>query len=596
MNIPYGTSDFYLIRRDGDLYLDRTQTISAIESIGRQLLFLRPRRFGKSLLLSMLENYYDINRADEFASLFGNLAIAANPTPNHNRYFILKWNFSVVDANGDHEHIARGVHSHINSSINFFSARYHHRLPAAIELDESNALRSLENLLSAISRLGHPLYLLIDEYDNFANEVMSSRERGKQRYDELVNSEGVLKTLFKGVKAAAEGQGLERVFIVGVSPIVMSDITSGYNVAKNISNHPDLSRACGFTREEVMVINRQIAAQCQQPPEKADAAMALMQSFYNGYRFTLDDDERLYNPTLSLYFWDEWQTRCKFPRDLLDANLAMDRNRIAYVARLPHGQAVVAQALNPQQPLTVGKLANDFGIEAILNNPPDGAFLSSLLCHLGVLTIDGVTPFDELTLRIPNQVIRSLYVERMQQQLLNGYEDNNRRQAVAHTLCADGDFLPLADFIEERFFTAIDNRDLRWSNELTLKMTLLLLLTNDLWYLPRSELALGKGYSDLLFEVRSDLRHTPLYDLLFELKYLSPSKTGLSGEALARMPREELATLPVVKSALDTAECQLQHYQTRLKQQFPDVQWHLNCWAVISIGLGRLVWRAMPLS
>ncbi|QEP44045.1 AAA family ATPase [Ectothiorhodospiraceae bacterium BW-2] len=591
VNISYGLGHFKTLREEGGLYFDRTDLLHELEAAGRQLLFLRPRRFGKTLWLTLLESYYDIDAAEQFEPLFGDLAIGQNPTPNRNRYFMLKWNFSVIDPSGDLAHISRSLHNHLNSSIERFCNRYRQWLNRSVQIDPQDGIHSFENLLGELAAYDTPLYLLIDEYDNFANEVLTSREHGRKRYNELVKGEGVIKTVFKAVKAATDGLGLERVFITGVSPVVMSDITSGYNVAKNISQRPHFAKLCGFTGEEVMQLNRQIALECELPEGAAEEAMSLMQNFYNGYRFSVDDTTRLYNPTLCLYFWDEWQQLCRYPNELLDDNLAMDKNRLRYIAALPHGAEVIEAALNPQQSLWVAKLAQNFGVKAMLNDPPDASFIISLLVYFGVLTIQDVSPLGKLKVTIPNQVVRSLYIDRIQQQLLNGYEDNNRQQAVAEQLYTEADFEPLADFIEQRFYSVLDNRDMRWSNELTLKTTLLLLLTNDLYYLPRSELSLGGGYSDLLFEIRPDKRQAPLYDLLFELKYLALKDLKLSAEQLSDMSREQLAELKPVKTLLDEAERQLATYQPTLEQLFPAVEWKIKSFAVVSLGIRRLVWR-----
>ncbi|QEP42057.1 AAA family ATPase [Ectothiorhodospiraceae bacterium BW-2] len=591
VNISYGLGHFKTLREEGGLYFDRTHLLPELEAAGRQLLFLRPRRFGKTLWLTLLESYYDIAAADQFDPLFGDLAIGQNPTPNRNRYFMLKWNFSVIDPGGDYQQLVSRIHRHINNSIEFFSARYHDFLPEAVPIDQTDGLGSLEKLLIVAKRFNFPLYLLIDEYDNFANEVLTSREQGRQRYNELVEGEGVIKTVFKAVKAATDGLGLERVFITGVSPVVMSDITSGYNVAENISHWPEFHALCGLTAEELQPVCHQIAQHCQLPESAADEALSMMRNFYNGYRFCREEAQRLYNPTLTLYFLKHWQRRCRYPDELLDDNLAMDKNRLRYIAALPHGTEVIEAALNPQQSLWVAKLAQNFGVKAMLNDPPDASFIISLLVYFGVLTIQDVSPLGKLEVAIPNQVVRSLYIDRIQQQLLNGYEDNNRQQAVAEQLYTEADFEPLVDFIEQRFYSVLDNRDMRWSNELTLKTTLLLLLTNDLYYLPRSELSLGGGYSDLLFEIRPDKRQAPLYDLLFELKYLSLKDLKLSAEQLNEMSREQLAELAPVKKLLDDAEGQLASYQPTLEQLFPAVEWKLKSFAVVSLGTRRLVWR-----
>ena len=215
MRFPYGLANFQTIAEEGYLYIDRTDRIGAIEEGGRQLLLLRPRRFGKSLWLSTLENYYDLAKAEQFEQLFGHLKIGQAPTARHNTYFIMKWNFSLVDPMGDAEAIRGALHRHINVEIQATVAKYRDQIPGKVDVQE-DAIASFRSLLAAISRTSHRLYLLIDEYDNFANEVLVSHQKGEGRYRELVGGEGAIKTLFKAVKDAAEGRGLDRVFITGV--------------------------------------------------------------------------------------------------------------------------------------------------------------------------------------------------------------------------------------------------------------------------------------------------------------------------------------------------------------------------------------------
>ena len=203
MKFPYGIADFYKLISKGYFYVDRTDRIPLIEEAGEQLLFLRPRRFGKSLLLSMLENYYDVAKADEFSKLFGHLAIGQNPTPLHNQYFVMKWDFSLISTQRDISHIRQSLHNHLNARIKIFGARYHKLLPDLPKIDKNDAIFSFELLLGALMLSPYNLYLLIDEYDNFANSVMmSSQSDSRSRYNALVQGEGLLKTVFKAVKSA----------------------------------------------------------------------------------------------------------------------------------------------------------------------------------------------------------------------------------------------------------------------------------------------------------------------------------------------------------------------------------------------------------
>jgi hypothetical protein len=595
MKFPYGISDFYKLITEGYFYLDRTDRIPLIEAAGSQLLFLRPRRFGKSLLLSMLENYYDVVRADEFQQLFGRLSIGQNPTPLHNQYFVLKWDFSTVSPLGNAERIEQSLHDHVNGCIERFMARYRDWIKHDIVLDTNNALRSFQSLLTAVEQSPHRLYLLIDEYDNFANEVlMGGPPQGSSRYTELLYGEGILKTLFKAVKSAGSGLGLDRAFITGVSPVVLSDVTSGYNIAENISLQPVFHDLCGFRENKVAGTLQQVVEACDWPADKAAEALEMIRTFYNGYRFSYTDEEPIYNPTLVLYFFKALQRECQYPRNLLDSNLAMDRNKIAYVAQLPKGEGVVMQALDEGHPLNVAQLADRFGVEDVLQTVKDHTFMTSLLYYFGVLTLAGQNPFGELTLRVPNLVVRRLYVERIQEMLLPDPAEKNEARQAARSLYQAGDIQPLCDFIERRYFRAFDNRDYRWANELTVKTAFLTLLFNDTFYIMDSETALERDYADLTMIVRPDMRQFQLLDILIEFKYVGLQELGLSGDEVKLMGRSDLQALPLVQQKLAASRLKLDGYRATLREAYGD-QLGLRTYSVVALGFERLVWDELSL-
>ena len=417
MQFPYGLSDFGKLIEQDYWYLDRTDRIADIEAAGDQLIFLRPRRFGKSLLLSMLEHYYDLARADRFETLFGALAVGRNPTPLRNRYFVLKWDFSRIPAHGEIGDIGAAVHRHINVRLARFIEDYRAHWTRDIRLCDEDALTSFESVLAAVDATPYKLYLLIDEYDNFANEVlMADRPGSRDRYQTLLQGEGLFKSVFKAVKAAAGGLGLDRVFITGVSPVVLSDMTSGYNVGEDISLEPEFNDLCGFTETEVTAVLEQLA-----PADGAwsvEEALATMRTFYNGYRFSEEASESLYNPTLSLYFLKALEQRGQYPRRMLDENLAMDRNKLIYIAQLPGGEELLVEALAGDDPVQVAELVQRFGVADVLAAVKDQPFMASLLYFFGILTLAGLTPFDECRLRIPNLVARGLYVERLRERWL----------------------------------------------------------------------------------------------------------------------------------------------------------------------------------
>ena len=590
LKFPYGISDFYTIRTEGYVYIDRTDRVALVEEAGKQLIFLRPRRFGKSLWLSTLENYYDVAKAGEFARLFGDLAIGRNPTPRHNSYFILRWDFSLVSAQGGVAEIGQALHNHINARIQGFAETYREQLAYSITIHPTDAIASFESLLTAVRGTDYRLYLLIDEYDNFANEVLMSRAvEGADRYKALLYGEGLLKTVFKAVKGAGSGLGLDRAFTTGVAPIVLSDLSSGYNVAEDLSLLPDYYDLCGFHEAEVTALLAQVGQMCDLSPAQTTEALALLRTFYNGYRFGLRGTALIYNPTLTLYFLKALQRECEAPRELLDSNLAMDRGKIAYIAALPHGAPVLAAILNPDTPPTIARLAQRFGVEDVLTQVKDETFMVSLLYYFGVLTLERITEEGKLVFRIPNLVVRKLYVEQLRDRLLPEFGERAAMRAAVEAVYYHGDLQPLCDFIETRYFRVLDNRDYRWANELTVKMAFLTLLFDDLFYITDSEPALERTYADMTLIVRPDMRKYTLQDVLLEFKYIPLSDLGLTGEAVKATSREELAGRPLVAAALAEATRKAAGYRATLQAVY-GAKLRLHTFAIVALGFDRLVW------
>ncbi|CAK0754867.1 hypothetical protein CCP4SC76_2570001 [Gammaproteobacteria bacterium] len=414
--------------------------------------------------------------------------------------------------------------------------------------------------------------------------------QGPGHYEALLHGEGLLKTVFKAVKAAAGGMGLDRVFITGVSPVVMSDMTSGYNVAKNIYLVPEFNDLCGFTESEIATVLQHLQEENTTWP--VVEALETMRTFYNGYRFSEEVGESVYNPTLSLYFLDELGRRGRYPRQILDDNLAMDRNKLEYISRLPHGEAVLILALSSDTALMIPQLARRFGVQDMLNPVKDQVFMVSLLYYFGVVTLAGQGAFGKLVLKIPNLVARALYVESLQDLWLPTYEDREFLQNNAEALYLHGNLQPLCNFIETRYYQVLSNRDYRWTNELLVKMAFLTLLFNDRIYMMVSELETGHGYADLSLIVRPDMRRFEALDLLLEFKYLGLDDLGMSGKAVRETSRDELITLPGVVVKLDEADVQARRYGATLIERHHLS--NLHAFSVVSLGLERLVWRRIP--
>ncbi|MEA1050521.1 AAA family ATPase [Lamprobacter modestohalophilus] len=415
--------------------------------------------------------------------------------------------------------------------------------------------------------------------------------RRQADYERLLQGEGVLKTLFKAVKGSLRGQ--DRVFITGVSPVVLSDMTSGYNVGEDIYLDETFNDLCGFTEAEITQALEQLATKVQDKDWSTAEALGLMRTFYNGYRFATRARERLYNPTLSLYFLKNLQTEGRYPDEMLDENMAMDRGKLQYIAELPHGEDLVAQALDGETGIVIAQLAKRFGVADVVMAAKDQPFMASLLYYFGVLTLTGRTDFLEAVLNIPNLVARSLYVERLQERWLTTYEDRNSLPQWRKQVFQTGDLTSLVAFIETRYFPILSNRDYRWSNELMVKLAFLTLLFDDRLYMMVSETEMDHGYVDLSLIRRFDRREIRALDLLLEFKYVSLQQIKLTGEQLRQKPMAELAALPTVAAELEAAGEQARRYGGALSERYGLSD--LRLLAVVGVGLERVVWQPVAL-
>lgn len=611
MKFPYGIRNFDALISEGYIYLDRTDRIPILEELGKELLFLRPRRFGKSLWLSTLMNYYDIAKADDFSRLFGHLAIGQSPTLLQNQYMVMRWDFSEIKSHGAIEQIEVALHQHLNQWIEKFILDYQQIVPALssqIRIDKENSLNSFHSTVAAVGRNRHKLYLFVDEYDNFANEVMMGHQgQNAKRYEDLISGEGMFKTLFKNLKSAGSGEGLDRLFMTGVSPVVMNDVSSGANTVEDISWTTELKDLCGFREDEVAGLTTALATEIEWPHEKVTETLEMMRIFYNGSCFeqgsyaTIEnqaqEDVGIYNPTLVFYFLKYLQRNKHTPREMLDSNLAPDYNKLRYISTHPHGKDLLTDAIDDNQPISVPTLNERFGMTDMLeaNNSRDR--LAVLLCYLGALTVGGTTATGELILQIPNLVIRRLYAERILDLAFPNPVTRDIGRDAADRLFAQGEIGPICEFIEQYYMAVYNNRDTVHFNELTVKTLFLAALQHNQLYIMDSEPALRQRYADLIMLIRPEMRHFSIFDLLIEFKYLSlkalNAGTGkLSGEKLQKMTTEEVVALKPVQAKLNEARNQLVDYQQVLHDKYGN-SLKLRSYIVVAVGLGRLYWQEL---
>jgi len=583
LQFPYGLADFYRIRTQGYVYVDRTAYLRTLESLGSALLFLRPRRFGKSLWLQTLRCYYDVALAGDFDTLFGDLAAGREPTPLANRYFVLTWNFSEVSARGGAAEIGARLNEYVNHQIENFLTTAAPLLPAPVEIQEEGA-DTLRRLLTVIRQTPYPLYLLIDEYDNFINEVMVS---DRATYRALVQTDGPFKELFKSVKSAMEGQGLERVFITGVSPVAMNDLSSGFNVARDVSRHPDLAMLCGFSEGEAIELLERMEAAGSLPRERIADTLRVMHDWYNGYAFSPTARQLVLNPTSCLHLLQEFQELGTWPDELHDRNLAMDQGKLAFLSRETVGAELVTELAAGEGSVEIAGLESQFSLDDLVNKLPSSrGFLASFLYYLGLLTLVGEPPRQRLG--VPNLVVRKLYLDRLLALHLPDPADENRAEQAVLAFYRDGELAPLIALVEAKLLPALSNRDYAGMNEKVLKGLLLALLFDDRRYTAVSELEAGRGYLDLCLLVRPHLRGHGLFDFLFELKYVPLSELALTGRELGELDAAGLRALPPIARRLDAAQEQLGRYRAALAERFGEGL-ALRSYALVAAGLERLV-------
>jgi len=596
MNFPYGISDFKEIVTQNYFYCDRTHIIPIIENAGKSILFLRPRRFGKSLVLSMLENYYDIAKKDQFEELFGHLKIGKNPTSLHNQFFILKLDFSCIGAYGSNEELQQFMMDHVNEQIKIFKEDYQDYITKTIEINPTNAFASISSLLGAIKRHETSIFLLIDEYDNFANELMLNTKESDvddiDPYTLFVKKEGPLKTLFKTLKSGTNSYGFDKTFITGVSPVVMSDITSGYNIALNRYLDLRFHQLCGFSSDEIKQCLTEIVSECDMAPEMAEKAYDLMKTYYNGYRFCKKTKEYLYNPTLCLYFLKELHDYCALPEKMMDENLAVDTQKITYISNLPIGESMIIDLGHKQSSIEISELKERFGIDDLLmDQSKDRHFIASYLYYVGALTIAGETMGGDLSLTIPNLAMKPLYIDRIRNMLLIDPMIRDNGILSAKQLYQKADMQPLCDFVVNHYFKILSNRDYAWANELTVKTAFLTLLYNDNLYIMDSETEIDRRYTDLTMIIRPDKRRFEIFDILIEFKYVSLSDARLTGENARNMDQKELDQLPCIQDSMDAAIRQANQYANALNQKYPELS--LKSFAVVALGFDRISWEAI---
>ena len=549
--IPYGMMNFAVIRRDDCYYVDKTRFIPIIENADKFFFFNRPRRFGKSLTVSMLQHYYDIAAKDKFDALFGDLYIGKHPTSDRNSYLVLYLNFSGIV--GELHNYRKGLDAHCQTMFDYFCDIYADYLPQGIKekLDEKEgAVEQFEYLFTECNKTSQRIYLFIDEYDHFTNAILADPE-SLRHYTNETHGEGYLRAFFNKVKAGTYSS-IERCFITGVSPVTMDDLTSGFNIGTNYSLTQEFNQMMGFTEEEV---REMLTYYSTTSPfnHTVDELIEIMKPWYDNYCFAQKSygETTMYNSNMVLYFVKNYIMDGNAPEDMIEDNIRIDYEKLRMLIRkdkeFAHDASVI-QTLVSQGYIT-GELKKGFPATSITN--PDN--FVSLLYYFGMLTISG-THEGKTKLTIPNQVVR----EQLYAYLLSTYDEADlnfssyEKNELSSSLAYRGDWQAYFGYIADCLKRYASQRD-KQKGEFFVHGFTLAMTAQNRFYRPISEQDTQAGYVDIflcpLLEIYSDMKHSYIVELKYA-KYKDPERRveELRQEAIAQANR--YADTETVKNAV----------------------------------------------
>ena len=537
--IPYGMQNFEDVIKEDCYYVDKTPFIEQIEESNKYFFFIRPRRFGKTLTLSMLENYYDINKKDKFDEIFGKLYIGQNPTPEHNTYLIIHLNFAEVAAGLDD--YKDGLDNHCSLVFNFFCDIYAHILPADTKegMEKlTDAVSQLRFLCQKCQEVGKKIYLFIDEYDNFTNMILAHEEH-LVGYRNQTHGEGYLRQFFNTIKGTA-GNSLGRVFVTGVTPVTMDNLTSGFNIGTNYSLSSDFNEMTGFTEEEVRKMLDYYGSVLPFN-HTTDELIKVMKPWYDNYCFAEEryGETTMYNSMMVLYFVDNYiDYEYQITKKMVETNIRIDYDKLRMLIRhdkeFAHDASIIQQLVT--QGFVIGTLNENFPAERI--NDPDN-FLS-LLFYFGMVTIDG-TYDGETKFIIPNEVVR----DQMYTYLLDTYKENDlvydrySKGKLESKLAYHGEYKPYFEYIADCLKKYSSQRD-KQKGEAFVHGFILAMTSQNKFYRPISELDNDGGYADIFLSPLCDIYKDMVDSYIIELKY---SKSQTTDEQVKKLFEEASAQI-----------------------------------------------------
>lgn len=555
--LPYGISNYRTIVEENHIYIDKTMNIEKLEALHSPFVFfLRPRRFGKSLFTSVLENYYDINKANEFDKLFGNTYVGENPTREKNSYYVLKFNFSGLNTDSK-DLIEEEFFNRMNDGIDKFM--YNYKLSFKY-LQKGSAATVFQSFLNKASQnISSHIYVIIDEYDHFANELLSFKT---EMFSEIISKTGFVRKWYEVLKIGTESI-VKRIFATGVSPITLDSLTSGFNIASDITRDPRFNEMMGFTEDEVrnLIVN---TLDNDLKKNELDNLVEELRKNYNGYLFSESCETRMFNSDMVLYYLKSYQDFGKAPKDLIDKNIASDYGKLGNMFELKNKSSnmkILDDILNGEEISSV--ITSQFSLEKDFDEDD----FKSLLFYLGMLTIEK-EDLGEVILKVPNNIIKELYFEFFGKKLSEAIESELKtseiRKAIKN-IAVNGDNIKLIE-ICERTLNKLSNRDYIKFDEKYIKLIFLTYCFLSKIYLVKSEYEVENGYIDIALLKQVNVE--PTYFAIFELKYIKVSEYKDQGDT-------------IVQYHLNEAINQLKKYETC--DELKKIK-NLKKWAIVFVG------------
>lgn len=512
--VPYGVADFATVIEQNLYYVDKTMFIPELEKQPRNLFFIRPRRFGKSIFLSMLYSYYDCTQSHKFQSLFGNLWIGQHPTPLQGKYQVLFLDFSQITGNIDK--LETKFNSYLSINLDAFVRQYSEYYQEEMEeiLAQEDFEEKMELIFKAAKAHQYHLYLIIDEYDNFTNVILN--ERGENVYHAITHADGFYRDVFKKFKG-----NFERIFMMGVSPVTLDDVTSGFNIGWNISIKPEFDEMLGFSTTDVVEMFTYYKEHGSIPVDSdIDAIVNDMKPWYDNYCFAeeaLKKKTRMFNCDMVLYYLRNYMDNGCSPRQMIDPNTRTDYGKMKKLLQFDkldgERKGIIRKIAEEEQIVT--QLYESFSAYQI----PKAEIFPSLLFYYGMLTIKG-TRGSKLILGIPNNNVRKQYYGYLEEEYqAKAYVDVNQLTDYYYDMAYDGKWEEGLRFMADAYAKVSSVRD-GIEAERNLQGFFMAYLNLNDYYITAPELELNHGYCD--FFLLPDLTHyASQHSYILELKVLS---------------------------------------------------------------------------